>query len=87
MSDPANNLNLAKASLEFMLIAVGVIILSVLIAGLIVLINDGFTYWAAIPLLAGFPITILINISLAKKTISQIKTDTTEGETSDAQAE
>lgn len=87
MPNQKSDLIMGKASLQFFLTAIGIIALSLLIAWLIVLLNGKFTYWAILPLLAGFPITILININLAKKAIAHTHSESHEGESEDEQPE
>ena len=69
MTNPGNGLDLAKASLKFFGIAIGIFAASMLIAWGIIKLHGSFTYWALIPLLLGFPITLLVNLNIAKKTI------------------
>jgi hypothetical protein len=70
-----SNLNFAKASLIFFAISVATILITLVAAWLIITINGGFTFWVIIPFLVGFPVTVLINIIIAKKTISRSQSD------------
>lgn len=83
MPTSKNDMNLGKTSLKFLLIAIAIVTVSLLLAVFIILINGSFTYWAIIPMLVGFPITMLININLARKTIAQMKNEPLEGEALD----
>ncbi len=83
MTGNESKLNLASISLKFLLIAIGRILVSLLLAWLIILCNGSFTYWSIIPVLLGFPITVFFNINLAKKTIAQAHNDPPEGEQQD----
>lgn len=87
MPNQNNNLIMGKASLKFFLTAIGMITLSLLITWLILLLNGKFTYWAILPLLAGFPITILVNVNLAKRVFAQTHSESHEGESEDEQPE
>lgn len=87
MSKEKSSLTLGKASLRFLLIAIAIIALSLLLAWIIILVHGSFTYWAIIPFLVGFPVTILINLRLAKKTIANIQNDSREGDSHDEEPE
>ena len=82
-----NELNFAKASLKFFLISITTVLIALLIGWLIILINGEFTLWAIVPLLIGLPITILVNITIAKKTIAQTKTVIDEGKQTNEKTE
>ncbi|MEE4194416.1 MAG: hypothetical protein V2J07_04385 [Anaerolineae bacterium] len=83
MTGSDNKIDLKTISLKFLLITIGMILLSLALAWLIILINGSFTYWSILPLLLGFPITVFININLAKKTIARTRNNSPQGETQD----
>lgn len=75
MENRKNNVAFGKAGLKFFAVSVGIILASLVIAGIIILINGSFTYWVIVPLLAGLPLTMMINVRIAKKTISQTQSE------------
>ncbi len=70
-----SKIDFAQASLKFFLISIGVVLIALLLAWIIIAMRGEFTLWAIVPLLAGFPLTIFININIAKKTMNNSRSD------------
>lgn len=70
-----NELDFGKTSLHFFAISLVTVFIALLIAWLIIARSGEFTFWAIIPFLIGFPVSILINITIARKTIRRSQSD------------
>jgi len=81
MPKAEEQVNLGKASIKFLVVTIVVVALTLLVSIIIVWINRSFTLWAIVPLLVGFPASILINITIAKKSAAPTQQDL--GEQSD----
>ena len=71
MTNRNDKVNLGKSSLVFLVITIGMILISLLVAWTIIMLNGSFTYWAVVPLLFGLPLTMIINVQLAKRTVAK----------------
>lgn len=60
--------DMGKASIKFLLVTILVVAVTLLVSILLLWINGSFTLWAIVPLLAGLPVSILINIAISKNT-------------------
>lgn len=69
MTTPKSEPDLSKASLKFFLTTLSTVIFTLLIAAIITWVNGSYTFWALIPVLAGFPISLFLNLRIAKKSI------------------
>lgn len=63
---------LTHISLKFLGVSVAILLIAVLISWAILALSGQFTYWALVPILISFPVTLYLNTRIAKRAIAHI---------------
>jgi cation transport ATPase len=63
---------LTHISIKFLGVSVAMLLVAALITWAILSLSGQFTYWAILPILISFPVTLYLNTRIAKRAIAEI---------------